>query len=165
MTPSPYCRVGSGRVGWCRRASPPVMPECLYAASVSLERLATSRNVWMPTVREDGRPHVAPVWFVYVDDRIWIGTGSSSVRVRNLRRNSTATVALEDGDAPVVADGTVVLHDVERPAPVVDAFRAKYSWDITVEVDDDIGELTLLEFRPHRWLFGLALPTLPTDHR
>jgi hypothetical protein len=129
---------------------------------VSLERLESSRNVWVSTVRPNGRPHVAPVWFVYVDDRIWIGTGRSSVRVRNLGDNPAASVALEDGDAPVVAEGTVVLHDVERPGTVVDAFRSKYSWDITIEVDDDVGELILLEFRPHRWLFGLSLPTVPT---
>lgn len=130
---------------------------------MSLERLATSRNVWLATVRDDGRPHVAPVWFVYVDDRIWIGTGRSSVRVRNLRRSPAASAALEDGDAPVVAEGAVTIHDAERPAPVVEAFIAKYGWDVTVDVDDDLGELTLLEFRPHRWLFGLSLPTVPTD--
>lgn len=84
------------------------------------------------------------------------------MRVRNLGDNPEASVALEDGDAPVVAEGTVVLHDVERPGTVVDAFRSKYGWDITIEVDDDVGELIRLEFRPHRWLFGLSLPTVPT---
>jgi hypothetical protein len=44
---------------------------------------------------------------------------------------------------------------------VIEAFRTKYDWDITVEVDDDLGRLALLEFRPHRWLFGLQLPTVP----
>jgi hypothetical protein len=114
-------------------------------------------------VRDDGRPHVAPVWFVYVSDRIWIGTGQSSVRVRNLRRTPAASVALEDGDAPVVAEGTVIVHESARPAPVVQSFLAKYDWDVTVEIDEDIGKLVLLEFRPHRWLFGLSLPTVPTD--
>jgi hypothetical protein len=130
---------------------------------VSIERLATERNLWLATVRSDGRPHVAPVWFVYVDDRIWIGTGRTSVRVRNLREHPEASAALEGGDAPVVAEGTVLLHDEHRPPPVVEAFDAKYRWDITVDVDDDVGAVTLLELRPHRWLFGLALPTVPRD--
>lgn len=130
---------------------------------MSIERLATSRNVWLATVRADGRPHIAPVWFVYVDGRMWICTGRSSVRVRNLRERPNASASLEDGNAPVVAEGTVVIHEVHRPPGVVDAFRAKYDWDITVEVDNDIGELTLLELRPHRWLFGLDLPTVPAD--
>jgi PPOX class probable F420-dependent enzyme len=128
---------------------------------VSLERLATSRNLWLCTVHADGRPHIAPVWFVYLEDRIWIGTGRASVRVRNLRRNPVASAALEDGDAPVVAEGTVVVHLEDRPGSVVDAFHAKYRWDITVDVDDDVGAMALLELRPHRWLFGLALPTVP----
>ena len=54
---------------------------------VAVERLHDARNVWLATVRSDGRPHVAPVWFVYVEDRIWIGTGLTSVRVRNIRSN------------------------------------------------------------------------------
>lgn len=117
----------------------------------------------MATVRADGRPHVAPVWFVYVDNRIWIGTGLTSVRVRNLRSQSAASICLEDGDEPVVADGTVAIHETLRPGAVVQAFSAKYGWDITVAYDEDIGQLTLLEFSPHRWLFGLELPIIERD--
>lgn len=72
-----------------------------------------------------------------------------------------ATVCLVDGDAPVVAEGTVVIHETDRPAPVVDAFVAKYGLDITKDVDVDVGRVTLLELKPHRWLFGVDLPTAP----
>jgi hypothetical protein len=51
----------------------------------------------------------------------------------------------------------------DRTPPVVEAFDAKYRWDITVDVDDDVGAVTLLELRPHRWLTGLSLPTVPRD--
>jgi PPOX class probable F420-dependent enzyme len=130
---------------------------------MSADRLHEERNVWLVTVRPDGRPHVAPVWFAYVDDRLWIGSGLDAVRVRNLRRNPAASACLERGDQPVVAEGTVVIHETERPAPVVDAFRTKYQWDVTIEVDPDIGRLALLEFRPHRWLYGSTLPTVAPD--
>ena len=73
----------------------------------ALDRLHAERNIWLATVRPDGCPHVAPVWFVYVDERIWVGTGLDSVRVRNLRSNPAASATLEDGDSPVVAEGTV----------------------------------------------------------
>jgi PPOX class probable F420-dependent enzyme len=128
-----------------------------------VDRLADERNVWLATVRPDGRPHLAPVWFVYVDDRIWVGTGRGSVRVRNLQANPAASASLEDGDAPLVAEGTVTVHERARPDAVVAAFQAKYGWDITVEVDADVGEVVLLELRPHRWLFATDLPTAPTD--
>lgn len=131
--------------------------------AVAVERLASERNIWLATVRPDGRPHLAPVWFVYVDDRIWIGTGRGSVRMGNLRANPAASASIEDGDAPVVAEGTVVVHERMRPDPVVAAFMAKYGWDITVDVDADVGEVVLLELRPHRWLFAAHLPVVPTD--
>lgn len=133
------------------------------SADAALQRLHRARNVWLATVRADGRPHVAPVWFAYTQERMWIGTGRGSVRVANLSASPLASAALEEGDDPVVAEGTVVIHDGARPPAVVDAFDAKYGWDITVEVDADVGQLVLLEFRPHRWLFGLPLPTIARD--
>lgn len=134
-----------------------------YVSTMTAERLHNERNVWMATVRPDGRPHLAPVWFVYVDDRLWIGTGAGSVRARNLIANPAATVSLESGDAPLVAEGVVVVHPSERPAAVVEVFAGKYSWDITVADDPDLGRVALLEFRPRRWLFGAALPVVADD--
>lgn len=127
---------------------------------MSVERLLQERNVWMTTVRPDGRPHLAPVWFVYVDDRLWVGTGMGSVRVRNLIANPEASIALESGNEPLVAEGSVVVHESSRPPAVVEAFRSKYEWDVTVEDDVDLGRLALLEFRPHRWLFRAELPVV-----
>lgn len=116
----------------------------------------------MATTRPDGRPHLAPLWFVYVDDRIWIGTGDGSVRVANLRSNDQAALSLEDGDTPIAAEGTIAIHEQDRPEAVVAAFAEKYGWDITAATDDDLaGRVVLLEFRPQRWLFGIDLPTVP----
>jgi PPOX class probable F420-dependent enzyme len=128
--------------------------------SSPLERLDAERNIWLVTVRPDGRPHVAPVWFVYVDDRIWIGTGATSVRVRNLRHREHVSACLEDGDRPVVVEGVAIVHADDRPDRVVAAFARKYDWDVTVAVDADVGELVLVEIRPRRWLFGVDLPVV-----
>lgn len=117
-------------------------------------RLADDHNLWLGTVRSDGRPHLVPVWFVFVDGSFWVGTGARSVKVANVRRTGSATVALEDGDAPVVAECGARV--VARPFPedVMAAFAAKYTWDLGVEIDDDVGEVALLELAPRRWLFG-----------
>jgi PPOX class probable F420-dependent enzyme len=118
------------------------------------DRLRTERNLWLATVRDDGRPHIAPVWFVFVRSRFWIGTGRDSVKTRNAERNPCASVALEDGDQPIVAEGVVTVHVEVRPTDVVEAFRSKYDWDITVAEDPDIGTIVLWEIEPTRWLFG-----------
>lgn len=124
----------------------------LQAAAAA--RLAEERNIWLVTVRGDGRPHAVPIWFTHVDERFWVATGAGSVKVRNLAGNPKVTVALEDGNAPVVAEGTARVHPFPYPAPVVDAFGAKYGWDISSGRDDDVGEIALIEVTVDRWLFG-----------
>ena len=118
------------------------------------ERLDQEGNIWLATTRPDGRPHLTPIWFVYVRNRFWIGTGRDNVKTRNVASNPAVSVALEDGDDPVVAEGTVTIHHEARPDDVVDAFQAKYDWDITVSPDSDIGIVTLWEITPTKWLFG-----------
>lgn len=124
------------------------------------ERLGSERNIWMATTRPDGRPHLAPVWFVHVDDRLWVGTGADSVRTRNLRNDPRASASLQDGDRPLVAECTVRIHERDRPTGVVAAFAKKYGWDVTIETDEDVGVVVLLELVPRRWLFGVSLPVI-----
>ena len=93
-----------------------------------MSRLDTDANLGLATTRPDGRPHLAPVWFVAVDGDLWVGTGADSVKVRNLTADARAPVALEDGDDPVVAEVTVELVARPFPPPVVGAFAAKYGW-------------------------------------
>jgi PPOX class probable F420-dependent enzyme len=116
-------------------------------------RLATDRNVWLCTVRGDGSPHVTPVWFTWVDDAFWMCTSSGSVKARNLRGDPRVSVTLEDGDRPIVAEGSARLHQRPYPERVADAFADKFGWDITVPgTDGDWAVLIQLPVR--RWLLG-----------
>lgn len=123
------------------------------------KRLARERNVWLGTVRPDGSPHLTPVWFVYQDGAgrqdgtWWIGSDARSVKVRNVRADPRVSLALEDGDAPVVAQGRARLHERNFPAAVVAAFAAKYGgWDVTVPYRG--GGRVLFEVPVDRWLLA-----------
>jgi F420H(2)-dependent biliverdin reductase len=117
------------------------------------ERLRTDRNVWMCTLRADGSPHVTPIWFVWHDEAFWSCTSSSAVKVRNLVADGRVSLALEDGDDPVVAEAHAHLHRRPYPEAIVHRFLEKYDWDITVP-DAEGDWATLLEMRPRRWLLG-----------
>ena len=69
----------------------------------------------LATVRADGRPHVAPVWFAVDDDgSIVFNTGASTVKGRNLRRDPRASICVDDERPPfsfVLIDGVVELSD------------------------------------------------------
>ncbi|MET8833647.1 pyridoxamine 5'-phosphate oxidase family protein [Micromonospora sp. NPDC004540] len=117
-------------------------------------RLARELNVWLCTVRRDGYPHVTPVWFVYAQGVWWIGCDGRSVKVRNVAGDPRVSLALEDGAAPVVAEGVAHLHRGEFPAEVVEAFADKYGgWDVGKRVAQQ-GDRVLLEVPVRRWLLA-----------
>ena len=119
-----------------------------------MSRLIDEKNVWVCTVRADGRPHLTPIWFVFHADRFWIATGADGVKTKNVGRNPKVSLSLEDGNAPVVAEGTVVVHDAPFPPDVVTAYMGKYGWDVSRDEDEEIGRIVLWEVTVERWLMG-----------
>lgn len=105
----------------------------ILAMSSTADRLAQARNIWIATVRPDGRPHLVPIWFVTNDGRWYICTGADSVKARNLQANPAIALALEDGADPYVVEGAA---QAVQPGPaVVQKFKEKYDWDITADPD------------------------------
>ena len=115
---------------------------------IPTDRLTTEKNIWLATVRPEGRPHLVPIWFVWLDDKIYITIALESVKAKNLLANPRASVALENGTQPVIAECAARLVDAPYPQAVVAAFFKKYEWDIEKdEVYNDLFELT-----PHKWM-------------
>ncbi|NKY99896.1 pyridoxamine 5'-phosphate oxidase family protein [Nocardiopsis alborubida] len=119
-------------------------------------RLGTDRNAWLCTLRRDGSPHVTPVWFAHLRDRWWISVDARSVKARNAAADPRVSLALEDGDVPVVAEGRTRVHTDGFPGDVVAAFRDKYDYDIRTPIDTRDEPRALLEIRVTRWLMSGA---------
>src|SRR3954468_6472724 len=79
------------------------------------ERLRTSHNYYLMTVRPDATPHAMPVWGVWVDNRFFFSTGAQSVKARNLAVNPSCVICTEKAAEAVVVEGTA--------SPVTDAAR------------------------------------------
>ena len=92
---------------------------------------SSERNVWVATVRPDGRPHLAPVWFVVSDGKWYVVTSPDSIKARNLQHNARIALALEDGDSPYVVEGEA--QAVIPSDEVVQLFKQKYDWDIETD--------------------------------
>lgn len=91
------------------------------------ERLAAARNYWVASTRPDGRPHVMPVWGLWLGDALYFSTARGSRKGRNLAANPKVAVHLESGDDVVVLEGAV--EEVRDPALLqrfTDAYDAKY---------------------------------------
>ncbi len=74
-----------------------------------------ARTGVLATVRADGSPHVAPVWFDLDDDGTLVfNTGRHTVKGRNLARTGRAALCVEDGRPPfafVTVEGPVTLSE------------------------------------------------------
>jgi PPOX class probable F420-dependent enzyme len=76
--------------------------------------LTGTRTAIVSTVRADGRPHAAPVWFTLDGDDVLFQTGADTVKGRNLARDARATITVDDSEPPyafVTMEGTVALAD------------------------------------------------------
>lgn len=72
-----------------------------------------ARPAVLSTVRADGRPHLAPVWYDLDDDgTVMFNTGETTAKGRNLRREGRAAICVEDPEPPysyVIIEGPVTL--------------------------------------------------------
>jgi PPOX class probable F420-dependent enzyme len=76
-----------------------------------------TRTAKVATVRANGSPHVAPVWFVLKDNELVFTTGSKSVKGKNLSRNPRVMISVDDERPPfafVLIDSNAI---VKEPSP------------------------------------------------
>lgn len=50
------------------------------------------------TVDNDHKPHVVPVFFTYVDNKVYVHTDRNSVKVHNLLKNPKVAITVYSGD-------------------------------------------------------------------
>src|SRR5262245_44630866 len=74
--------------------------------------LSTTRNYFLTTVRTDGRPHVMPIWGVWIQNRFLFSTGKTSVKARNLAANPNCVLCPGNAEQAVIVEGvTEKLQD------------------------------------------------------
>ncbi|MGH3310408.1 MAG: PPOX class F420-dependent oxidoreductase [Streptomyces sp.] len=59
-----------------------------------------TRTGKLATVRADGSPHVAPVWFVLDGEDVVFNTGETTVKGRNLARDGRVAICVDDERPP-----------------------------------------------------------------
>lgn len=59
-----------------------------------------TRTAHLSTVRENGRPHVMPIWFVMDGETLVFNTGANSMKGKNLRRYPEVCITVDDPNPP-----------------------------------------------------------------
>jgi hypothetical protein len=91
---------------------------------------AGTRTGKLATVRADGSPHVAPIWFVLDGDDIVFNTGANTVKGRNLARDGRATLCVDDEHPPfsyaVLSGRARITEDLDEMRRWATAIAARY---------------------------------------
>jgi PPOX class probable F420-dependent enzyme len=116
-----------------------------------------SRTGKLSTVRADGSPHIAPMWFVLDDGALVFTTDKETVKGRNLLRDGRAELCVDDERPPysfVVLRGRADIS--EAPGPLrtfATSIAARY-----------MGEDRAQEFGERNSVPGMLLVRMGIEH-
>ena len=85
-----------------------------------LERFLDQAHVaHLVTQRPNGKPHVAPVWYVWDGSRAVVMAGQDAIKVKNIGRNPAVSLSIAAAQRPyqyVIIEGlaTVTKEDLDR---------------------------------------------------
>jgi nitroimidazol reductase NimA-like FMN-containing flavoprotein (pyridoxamine 5'-phosphate oxidase superfamily) len=123
------------------------------------ERLERCHNYHLATASPAGRPHSMPVWGVWIDDTFCFSTGATSRKARNLAANPACVISTENGNEPVIVEGTAAIASdavyLERAGA---AYETKYKW----KLDPSLGPIFVVRPRVAYGMIELEMPNTAT---
>jgi len=119
-------------------------------------RMNNCRTFWLATIHSGrARPHVMPVWGVWLDDAFFFSTGRKSRKGQNLAANPACTITNDDGEEAVIVEGLATRsEDAAELERVATAYKKKYKMD-----PRSMGE-PIFRVQPSR-VFGFVEKTFP----
>lgn len=88
--------------------------------------LRTEEVLWLSTVREDGLPHLVPIWFSWDGTSILLASKPEAVKIDAIRREPRVMLAL--GHAEEDFDVALIEGIAELPDDPVDGFLPESHW-------------------------------------
>jgi PPOX class probable F420-dependent enzyme len=79
-----------------------------------------TRTGKLATVRKDGRPHVAPIWFVLDGDTLVFTTGEDTVKGASIRRDPRVALCVDDETPPF---SFLIVEGTAEPIDDLDALK------------------------------------------
>ena len=115
--------------------------------------------VWVSSIRPDGRPHLAAVWFLWDGDSILVFSKPNAQKVRNVRANPSVMIAVGqpgiDFDVELI-EGVAELDETATSRLLPRSFETKYAHLVAragVALDRFAAVYSQpIRIRPSRWL-------------
>ena len=149
-------------------ADPVAEPDAAIVDFLRLHLTAT-----LGTTNADGSVHLVPIWYLYDSGRLYLPTGSSSRKARNVRARPAVTVLVDQRHGErhrwASAEGTAALLGGAEAKAINARVRARYLSDAGEatygRLIDDYDDVTIV-VTPSRWRHWTptALDRLAQEH-
>ena len=101
--------------------------------------LTSSEMFWLSTVRRDGRPHVAPLPAMWLDDKLHFCTGAHEQKAKNIETNTHCVVTTGNNSYRSGLD-VVVEGAVERVTDAGTLTRLASMWKDKIDWAFEVGD-------------------------
>jgi len=121
----------------------------------------SGRPYFLGTVRPDGRPHSAGFGALWHDDALWLVSGPSTRKSRNLAANPACTVATSLPGMDLILEGEA--HRTTDPATLeaVAALYRELEWPVHVDGDAFTAPYSAPSAGPPPWhLYRITIHTV-----
>lgn len=106
-------------------------PNGMLDWSWARERLTSSHNYVIVTVRPDGRPHAMGMHGLWFEDAYYFGTDPATRKAKNLAANPHCILINEKLDELVIVEGVAETVEYSQlPQGLSDASKSKYGWPL-----------------------------------
>jgi nitroimidazol reductase NimA-like FMN-containing flavoprotein (pyridoxamine 5'-phosphate oxidase superfamily) len=91
--------------------------------------LAENKICRMATADNRGIPHVVPMWYVILDDCIFIETTGSTKKVRNIEKNDNVSIVIDRGEFLYDYRGVIMQGKMEfvKDEDLIRRFREAFA--------------------------------------
>jgi nitroimidazol reductase NimA-like FMN-containing flavoprotein (pyridoxamine 5'-phosphate oxidase superfamily) len=63
----------------------------------SKEFLKSQKILRLATIDSFGNPHIVPVWYMFVNDKFYVGTNTHTKKARNIKKNPKIAFCVDSG--------------------------------------------------------------------
>jgi hypothetical protein len=92
-------------------------------------------HAWITTLRRDGTPRTARVWFAETRDAIWVASGATTRKVADIERDPRVTIAIEGRHSALSGQANIV--PIEAEPSVLAMLAARYGGWIAADPSVD----------------------------
>src|SRR3982074_2170142 len=107
----------------------------------------------LATIREDGTPHVTPVWVDYDGEQLLFNTATGRAKWRHMKRDPRVTIEVTSMDDPyeyVSVSGTAELEESEEANRHIDKLSEKYTGNPKFQSHRPNERRVLVRVKPER---------------